>query len=763
MIKTSILGYPRIGLNRELKKATEAYWRGEISLEALDAIGKEIRKQNWQLQKNAEIDFIPSNDFSFYDGMLDMTLLLGAVPKRFNSDSDKVDNKLYFTMARGTKDAPAMEMTKWFDTNYHYIVPEFYKDQAFKLSTDKPFAEFKEALILGIKTRPVIIGPITYLMLGKIKGPKFDIFELIDPLLSVYISVCRQFKDLGADWVQIDEPVLAMDLDDKTKNVFKQTYEILNSKIQGLNIMLTNYFGPLKENLKFVRSLPVSGLHVDLVRAPEEASDIANSMLKNTVLSLGIIDGRNVWKTDLLKAIELVEQVVQCKGKDKVIVSTSCSLLHTPLDLENENDSTLDKEIKSWMAFSKQKLNELEIIKRALNDERGSISSELDENQKIIQSRKESKRNHIESVRKRLQNVTLQDYSRISSFDSRKQIQKRKLQLPLYPTTTIGSFPQTQDIRLARAKHKSGETNIESYKKFIREKIKEMITTQEEIGLDVLVHGEPERNDMVEYFGEMLEGFAFTKCGWVQSYGSRYVKPPIIFGDVYRPKPMTTEWIEYAQSLTKKPVKGMLTGPVTILQWSFVRDDEPRSETAKQIALALRDEVCDLESRGIHIIQIDEPAIREGLPLRRSDWADYLKWAVECFKLASCGVKDDTQIHTHMCYSEFNDIINAIASMDADVISIESSRSHMELLDAFIKFNYPNEIGPGVYDVHSPVVPSSGEIKELLKKASRVLPCEHIWVNPDCGLKTRGWDETIKALKAMVDAARSMREMQVVV
>lgn len=761
MIQTATLGYPRIGPNRELKKATEAYWKGEITADELNKKAREIRVTNWIIQRDCGIDIIPSNDFSFYDQMLDMSVLLGAIPSRYNWKGTNVDLDTYFSMARGIKSIPAMEMTKWFDTNYHYIVPEFYKNQSFKLSSDKPFVEFKEALEQGIKTRPVLVGPITYLMLGKIKEKSVTLPILLKSLLPVYISILNKLKNLGAEWVQIDEPVLVLDLDEKTMSAFSDTYKMINKEVPGLNIMLATYFGALGKNLNLTSLLPVSGVHVDLVRAPSQLKDILNSISEQIVLSLGVVDGRNIWKADLEKTIQQLEATITPKIKENLVIATSCSLLHTPLDLDLEDN--IDNELKNWLAFAKQKLRELSLLRRYFQEGRDKVFGELKRNQDAIQSRKSSQRIHVKSVQDRISNIKPQDYSRRSVFKSRQKIQRNKLNLPLFPTTTIGSFPQTQDVRLTRAKFKRGEISKEQYSRFIKEKIEDAIGRQNDIGIDVLVHGESERNDMVEYFGEMLEGFAFTKNGWVQSYGSRCVKPPIIFGDVSRPKPMTIEWIKYAQALTKKPVKGMLTGPVTILQWSFVRDDQPRSETTRQIALALRDEVCDLEANGISIIQIDEPAIREGLPLRKAEWTNYLKWAVECFKLASSGVSDETQIHTHMCYSEFNDIIESIAAMDADVISIETSRSHMELLDAFIKFHYPNEIGPGVYDVHSPVVPTQEEIKDLLKKASSVLPAEHIWVNPDCGLKTRSWDETMPALKAMVQAAKSMREAHVAV
>ncbi len=762
-IKTAILGYPRIGLNRELKKATEAFWKGELTREKLEETGRQIRRQNWQLQKQCGIDFIPSNDFSFYDQILDMTSLLGLVPERFHWKGGQVDLDTYFDMARGIqekegvvgKTVSAMEMTKWFDTNYHYLVPEFHKNQRFQLSSDKPVREFKEALALGIKTRPVLPGPVTFLKLGKKKEENFSVYDLLDPLLEVYVPLLNQLKSAGAEWVQIDEPILVTDLDASAKEAFKKTYDVIAKKVSGLSVMLTTYFGSLGENLSLVASLPVQGIHVDLVRAPEQLEEILQAIPEDKILSLGVVNGRNIWKNDLRDILKLIEPALKKRGKEKLILASSCSLLHVPLDLEMEKE--LDQELKSWLAFAKQKLAELKILKSALNEGENSVSKELQENQRAVEDRQKSPRIHKEGVKNRLSQIRPEEYARKSSYKIRRQLQRNKLDLPLYPTTTIGSFPQTSDVRQARAKFKKGELTQEQYVQFLKEKTQEGIKRQTDIGLDVLVHGEFERNDMVEYFGELLEGFTFTENGWVQSYGSRYVKPPVIFGDIERPKPMTVDWAVYAQSLTDRPMKGMLTGPITILQWSFVRDDQPRSETARQIALAIRDEVTDLEKARIRIIQIDEPALREGLPLRRSEWQTYLKWAVQCFRLSSAGVQDETQVHTHMCYSEFNDIIESIADLDADVISIETSRSQMELLNAFVKFRYPNEIGPGVYDIHSPRVPSVEEIEELLKKASDVLPIENIWVNPDCGLKTRGWNETTLALKAMVQAAKTMR------
>jgi 5-methyltetrahydropteroyltriglutamate--homocysteine methyltransferase len=598
---------------------------------------------------------------------------------------------------------------------------------------------------------------VTFLKLGKKKDNHFSVFDLLEPLLEVYVSVLHQLKSLGAETVQLDEPVLVTDLGESEKAAFRKSYETFAKRVSGIEIILTAYFGGFRDNLPLAASLPVHGLHIDLVRAPEELGKVLESVPAEKTLSLGVVNGRNIWKSDFEKIIRLVEPAFRRKERKKFVLAPSCSLLHVPLDLEGEKE--MDLELKSWLSFAKQKLTELAVVKRALAEGEKSVGRELEENRRVIQSRRESPRIHKEAVQERLRRIRPEDYSRKSPYKVRRQIQRAKLSLPLFPTTTIGSFPQTLEVRQARAKYKKGDMTSEQYLRFLKDRVQDVIKRQTEMGLDVLVHGEFERTDMVEYFGELLEGFAFTENGWVQSYGSRYVKPPVIFGDVLRPKPMTVDWITYAQSLTDKPVKGMLTGPITILQWSFVRDDQPRSETARQIAFAIREEVCDLEKAGIRIIQIDEPALREGLPLRRSDWREYLQWAVECFKLASSGVRDETQVHTHMCYSEFNDIIESIAELDADVISIETSRSQMELLDAFSKFRYPNEIGPGVYDIHSPRVPSVHEIENLLSKASDVLPVENIWVNPDCGLKTRGWDETTLSLKAMVQAAKSMRKL----
>jgi 5-methyltetrahydropteroyltriglutamate--homocysteine methyltransferase len=766
-MQTNNLGYPRIGSNRELKKACEQYWSGNLSAEELTQTGKQIRLHNWQLQRNAGIDLIPSNDFSFYDQVLDMSLTVGAIPKRYNEvilhpSNGELD--LYFAMARGYQkdgiDITAMEMTKWFDTNYHYIVPEFHKDQRFKLFSTKIVSEFAEAAGNGIITKPVLIGPVSYLLLGKEKEAGFDRIDLIRQLLPVYIDVLNELKKLNVPHVQFDEPFLSLDLTDKDKAAFSYAYATIRKEFPALKTMIATYFDGLKDNLELAVSLPVSGLHIDLVRGPEQLDEVLRSLPEKMSLSLGVVDGRNIWKNDLQQSLTQIRTAVNKLGADRVMVAPSCSLLHTPCDLDSEtSEQTLTPEIKQWLSFSKQKIAEVSLLKKLASGQPDEVaSSKLQENIRAIESRKTSSLIHNPKVGQRMSALTVIDVKRRNPFNSRKEQQRSALKLPLFPTTTIGSFPQTPEVRSWRAKFKKGALSQPEYDALIEQETEATIRFQEEAGIDVLVHGEFERNDMVEYFGEQLDGFVFTQNGWVQSYGSRCVKPPIIYGDVSRPEPMTVRWSSYAQSLTKKLVKGMLTGPVTILQWSFVRDDQPRSATCTQIALAIRDEVTDLEKAGIRIIQIDEPAIREGLPLRKADWQQYLQWAVRAFRLSASGVKDETQIHTHMCYSEFNDIIQHIADMDADVITIECSRSQMELLDAFADFNYPNEIGPGVYDIHSPRVPSGAEMIALLEKAATVIPADQLWVNPDCGLKTRHWDETKKALTEMVAAAKHLRQ-----
>lgn len=766
-MQTHNLGYPRIGANRELKRACENYWSGKTSRKNLLQVGKNLRLENWKLQQACGINLIPSNDFSFYDHVLDMSFTVGAIPERYQNvifEKGESELDLYFAMARGYQrnnlDITAMEMTKWFDTNYHYIVPEFHKNQEFKLFSTKIIDDFYEAKQASITTKPVILGPVSYLLLGKEKEEGFDRIDLIENLLPVYWQILERLEALDAKWVQFDEPILVTDLSNKEKAAFMRVYKEIKKHFPFLKTILATYFGGLKENSALAATLPVNMLHLDLVRAPEQLDGILDQLKPNVSLSLGIVDGRNIWKNDYEKSLELIWKAADKIGSERLFLAPSCSLLHTPCDLSLETDEeALPSSIKNWMAFAKQKLEEVIVLGKLASAETRSKHIELlEENKKAVADRNSSTLIHNVEVKERVRNVAPADDRRKNPFSIRREAQAKNLQLPLLPTTTIGSFPQVQTIRSWRAKYKKGTLNLEEYNVLLGKEIQDAIRLQEEIGLDVLVHGEFERNDMVEYFGEKLAGFVFSKNGWVQSYGSRCVKPPIIYGDVHRPNPMTVNWSTYAQSLTDKPVKGMLTGPVTILQWSFVRDDQPRSETALQIALAIRDEVNDLENAGIKIIQIDEPAIREGLPLRREDWDNYLHWAIRAFKISSSGVRDETQIHTHMCYSEFNDIIEHIANMDADVITIECSRSQMELLDAFAHFKYPNEIGPGVYDIHSPRIPSKEEMVVLLEKAKTVIPSEQLWVNPDCGLKTRGWEETKKALIEMVQAAKALRE-----
>ena len=751
------LGYPRIGAQRELKKALEAYWRGELDLDALEATGRELRRRHWDEQRQAGLDFVPVGDFSFYDHVLDTTAMLGAVPPRFDWDGETVDLDTVFRMARGRAPtgapAAACEMTKWFDTNYHYQVPELRADMDFRLATTKLFGEVAEAQAAGHAVKPVLLGPLTWLWLGKCRGGEFDRLTLLERLLPVYGEILQRLRDAGVAWVQIDEPILVLDLPADWRAAFESAYSRLQTP--GLNKLLTTYFGALEDNLHLACSLPVEGLHVDLVRAPEQLPLVLDKLPAWKVLSLGVLDGRNVWRADLDRLLETLGPVKERLG-ERLWLAPSCSLLHVPLDLAGE--TRLDDELKGWLAFARQKLDELRILRTALDEGEAAVATELTAARAAANGRRNSARIHRPAVRERLAAVTPQMQNRRSDFAQRYAAQQAWMQLPLLPTTTIGSFPQTAGIRATRRDWRRGELDDATYRARMRAEIAEVVRRQEALGLDVLVHGEPERNDMVEYFGEQLEGFAFTANGWVQSYGSRCVKPPIVFGDVSRPAPMTVDWITYAQSLTERPMKGMLTGPVTILNWSFVRDDQPRRDTCRQIALALRDEVRDLEAAGIRVIQIDEAALREGLPLRRRDWDAYLDWAVEAFRLTAAGVDDATQIHTHMCYSEFNDIMPAIAAMDADVITIETSRSHMELLDAFRDFEYPNAIGPGVYDIHSPNVPSVDSIIDLLRRAAGRIPAQRLWVNPDCGLKTRDWPEVEAALANMVAAARRLRE-----
>ena len=756
------LGFPPLGVARELKRATEGFWSGKVSLENLLKTGAELRARHWRLQQDAGIDLIPSNDFSYYDRVLDTCALVGAVPKRYGWAGGPVDLDTYFAMARGVqsggRDLTAMEMTKWFDTNYHYIVPEFEPAQTFRLSSTKPVDELQEAKALGLVTKPVLIGPVTFLLLGKARTARFDRLTLLDALLPVYAEVLARLAAAGATWVQLDEPCLALDRTPAERAAFAHAYRFLAEREPKVKLLVATYFGGLDDNLSTALDLPVGGLHVDAVRAGGASLEAllrawpAGGGGDGKVLSLGVIDGRNIWKSDLAPALRQLEDAMERAGAAQLWVAPSCSLLHVPIDLDRE--TRLDSELKSWLAFAKQKLAEVATLTRALRDGRESVAAQLDANARTLAGRRTSRRIHNPAVKQRTRGVTEHDMRRASPHAERR---KKQLRLPLFPTTTIGSFPQTPEVRAARKKLHEGTLTSAEYDAFIAEQITRTLRLQEELGLDVLVHGEFERNDMVEYFGEQLDGFAFTEQGWVQSYGSRYVKPPIIFGDVSRSRPMTVRWSTFAQSKTARPVKGMLTGPVTILQWSFVRDDQPRAETAKQLALAIRDEVKDLEAAGIRVIQIDEPALREGLPLRRADWPGYLEWAVNAFRLATAAVSDGTQIHTHMCYSEFNDVIRVIEKMDADVISIENARSGSELLEGFKEYRYPNEIGPGVYDIHSPRVPSTLEIVQAVKRMREVLDDRQIWLNPDCGLKTRGWEETLPSLRNLVQAARQLR------
>ncbi|MBS61587.1 5-methyltetrahydropteroyltriglutamate--homocysteine S-methyltransferase [Salinisphaera sp.] len=750
------LGFPRIGERRELKKATEAYWKGDLDHAGLEATGAELRRANWAKQQAAGIDLIPSNDFSFYDQVLGLSCLIGNVPPRFGWDGQTMNIDVAFDMARGTDAAIACEMTKWFDTNYHYIVPEFTRDTTFQLVGTKIFDEFAEARAQGMITKPVIVGPATYLSLGKVTdGSDLNKFDLADELIAIYVEIAERLAAEGAEWLQIDEPIFSLDLDDAQREVIRKAYDAL-AGVAGIKVMVANYFGALADNRELFVSLPVAALHIDGMRGVDEIEAVAARLSDDKLLSVGIVDGRNIWKTDLTRALDRLQPVLGELGSDRLIVAPSCSLLHCPVTLRSEHK--LDDELLNWLAFAEEKLDEIVFLAGAVD---GKVDKDmLAANAAAMVDRANSTRIHDSAVKTRMADTSDADYRRFSAYPERAEKQQAKLDLPAFPTTTIGSFPQTAEVRKARAAHKRGDMSDADYDAFLEAQIAEAVEMQEAMGFDMLVHGEFERNDMVEYFGEQLAGYAFTKFGWVQSYGTRYVKPPIIFGDVSRPEPMTVKWSKYAQSLTEKPMKGMLTGPVTMVQWAFVRDDQPRSETVKQVALAIRDEVCDLEAAGLAAIQIDEAAFREGLPLRRSEWAEYLDWASASFRLTAGGVADDTQVHTHMCYSEFNDIIEAIAAMDADCISIETSRSQMELLDAFVKFRYPNEIGPGVYDIHSPRVPAKAEMIALLEKATEVLPPERIWVNPDCGLKTRGWAEVRPALEHMVDAARELRQRQ---
>ncbi|WKL16981.1 5-methyltetrahydropteroyltriglutamate--homocysteine S-methyltransferase [Comamonas testosteroni] len=759
------LGFPRIGTKRELKFALESYWRGESSRDALKALGAELRQRHWAAQQ--ELDWVPVGDFAFYDQVLDMSFTLGNLPERVQGfEGDTLDN--YFRVARGRSaittesrstghtrccaGVAAGEMTKWFDTNYHYIVPEFSSATEFKLDAARLLEQLAEARTQGIAAKPVLIGPVTYLALGKAKDGTSKL-ELLQRLLPVYAQLLDALATQGVEWVQMDEPILVTELDADWQHAFNTAYHHLKSC--RIKLLLATYFGQLAENKYLAANLPVAGLHIDAINGQDDVQQLLGLLPAHKVLSLGVINGRNIWKTDLAAVLDWVEPLAERLG-DRLWIAPSCSLLHVPVDLNSEQK--LDADIKSWLAYAHQKLDELRVLGEALRHGRDCVKAELADNAAALATRRTSPRVHNPAVQAAVRQISAKLGQRQSSYEVRAAEQARLLKLPAFPTTTIGSFPQTAEIRQARSEFKAGRLDFSRYQGAMRAEIERCVQEQEALGLDVLVHGEAERNDMVEYFGEQLDGYAFSQFGWVQSYGSRCVKPPILFGDISRPKAMTTEWIQYAQSLTRKPMKGMLTGPVTILNWSFVRDDQPRSTSCYQLALAIRAEVLDLERAGVRVIQIDEAALREGLPLRQSQWKEYLHWAVEAFRISANGVADATQIHTHMCYSEFNDIIASIAAMDADVITIETSRSDMELLEAFEHFDYPNEIGPGVYDIHSPNIPTKANIVELMQKAAKRIPTERLWVNPDCGLKTRQWAEVIPALQHMVEAAKTLRQ-----
>ena len=766
-ILTHNLGYPRMGALRQLKRSLEAYWKGRELEADLQKTASDLRRRHWLGQKQAGIDLIPSNDFSFYDHVLDTSAMVGALPERFGWNGSQIDLPTYFAMARGKTTGSekaedgfsgighagihAMEMTKWFDTNYHYIVPEFSEDQKFTFASAKAVDEFQEALSLGIRTKPVLLGPFTFLKLGKIHGKDFDRYRLLPDLTEVYLGVLQRLASAGAEWIQFDEPAFALDLTSTERSLLLKVYSQLTAAAPTLKFLVTTYFNALGDNLSAFAQLAVHALHVDATQSEGELKELIPALGPEKILSLGMVSGRNIWRNDYGHSLEMIGQAVSSLGTERVWLAPSCSLLHVPFSLSFEQK--LRPEIKSWLAFAEEKLIELAEIRRAYE----GGAELLAKNRALLDARTTSALIHRDGIKSRSEKIGESDLKRRSPYSQRHRAQQEHLRLPDLPTTTIGSFPQTEEVRATRAHYRKGKITEADYEAFLEKETTRVIHWQDEIGLDVLVHGEFERTDMVEYFGEQLSGFVFTENGWVQSYGSRCVKPPILFGDVERTSPMTVRWSKFAQAQTKKPMKGMLTGPITILQWSFVRDDQARSETARQIALAIRDEVADLEAGGISVIQVDEPALREGLPLRRADWVNYLRWSVDAFRLATAGVNDRTQIHTHMCYSEFNEIIEAIAELDADVISIESSRSEMELLEAFHTFKYPNEVGPGIYDIHSPRVPSVDEMTSLLKKALQVLPRKQVWVNPDCGLKTRGWPEVQDSLTNMVIAARKTR------
>lgn len=745
-LRTSNLGFASVGAHRELKTAVESYWNQKSSIAELHKTAATLRAAHWRKQAELGIDDIPSNDFSFYDRMLDLTFAFNALPARFEQFSGLDELDQLFAAARGRAGVEAMEMTKWFDTNYHYVVPELHAGQAFTLRRNPLVEALRESQAIGIRTRPVVIGPLTYLLLSRYGGS--TPLELLDALLPVYVEMLSQVRDAGATEVQIDEPALVFDLDDAARRAYTRAYASLKEALPGLSLALTTYFGGLGENLKTAAAIAPQVLHVDLTRVPDSVTELLDALAPETTLSCGIVDGRNIWRCDLERAAATLENISRRIGAERMRVAPSCSLLHVPIDLELEPH--FDPELRSWLAFGVQKLAEI----RALGQPQHAAEA-LRQSREARQTRAASARVHDAEVGRRIAAIDAAMLARPSNTE--RAVRQRALGLPLYPTTTIGSLPQTSDVRKNRAELRRGAITPADYDRRIRGWIDDAVRFQREAGIDVLVHGEFERNDMVEFFGENLEGYVTSENGWVVSYGTRCVKPPILFGDVKRAQPMTVELTKYAQSLTDKPMKGMLTGPVTILQWSFVRDDQPRSHSARAVALALRDEVADLCAAGITIVQIDEPALREGLPLRRADRAEYLRWGVDAFRLAAAVAPAHVQIHTHMCYAEFDDIVTAIAELDVDVISLEAARSHGAPLAALLETGAAMQIGAGVYDIHSPNIPAVEDIVARLESATKLIGAERVWVNPDCGLKTRRWEEVRPALEAMVAAARKLR------
>ena len=754
----TVHGYPRQGPDRELKRAIEGYWAGRVTAGELRGVAAQLRLEAWRQLADAGIQEVPTGDFSLYDHVLDTTVMVGAIPERHRAavQADALDG--YFAMARGTQDVAPLEMTKWFDTNYHYLVPELGPDTTFTADPTKAVGELREALALGHDPRPVLVGPITYLLLAKPApgvAEDFEPISLLDRLLPVYAEVLAALRAAGAAWVQLDEPALVQDQPPAVLDAVARAYRELGDLEGRPKILVGSYFGHLGEGLPVLAAAPVEGLALDFTGpAMDNLNLLAGAGgLPGKRLVAGVVDGRNIWINDLEASLSTLATLLGLA--DRVDVATSCSLLHVPLDTGAETE--LEPEIVRWLAFARQKTTEVVTLTRGLTRGTRAIADQLFDNRADLASRANSPLTRDPAVRARGAAVTAADARRPQPYAERAAAQRARLDLHLLPTTTIGSFPQTAELRVARADLRAGRIDAAAYDERIAAEIREVLAFQERAGIDVLVHGEPERNDMVQYFAEQLDGYVATQQGWVQSYGTRYVRPPILAGDISRPKPMTLAWTRYAQSQTSSPVKGMLTGPVTMLAWSFVRDDQPLAETARQVALALRDEVADLEAAGTAVIQVDEPALRETLPLRAADRPAYLAWATEAFRLATSGVRADTQIHTHMCYAEFGVILAAIDDLDADVISLEAARSHMQVAHELAGAGYPREVGPGVYDIHSPRVPSVEEVTSLLVRGLDGIPAERLWVNPDCGLKTRGWPEVRESLDNLVTAARKVR------